>query len=145
VTNPYLGVVEESFADLAVRIIRHECVQAAFGFLKTRPSAGTRIVPWCDRAGAVHAADAGIIPIVKRIVGQLAVANVLPYPLPRPIGQRIDFQNAKSGIPGNFAGVSALPRLIPADGGDPGAEGGEVPAEGIDFAQLAAQIGIAPP
>jgi hypothetical protein len=74
-------VRSESPADLAERRFGLRCVEAAFSFCESSRAAGPRIFSRVYRARALHATDTGIILVLKRGVGQLPPANVLPYAL----------------------------------------------------------------
>jgi len=57
---------------------RFNHVQSAFGLGQTRPAPRARIFPVDHSPGAMSAADAGVILIVQRVVGDIVVVNVAP-------------------------------------------------------------------
>lgn len=69
---------------------RLDDVKAALGLGSSGPAAGARVFAGAHRAGAMGAADAGEAAIVQRVVGRVMCADVLPYLLGVPVGERID-------------------------------------------------------
>src|SRR5207302_5627838 len=66
-------------------------VQSTLGLSESRPAPGSGIFSRLHRPRAVGATDARIIPIVKRVVGHVVRADVIPNPRPIPIRKRIKF------------------------------------------------------
>ena len=97
-------------------------MQAAFSFGKSRPAARTRILSGPNRAGAMRAADAWIIPIVQLVVGHVVVVDVTPHLLGRPIHDGIDLDQSKLRIPLDLARSRTRRCLVAAYAGDPGSE-----------------------
>ena len=102
------------------------CMQTALGLLEAHPTARSRVFAYLDRLRAMRAPDAGIIAVVQRVVGKVMSADVLPNFFRSPIGQRIDLHHTKLHVPPELAGTGALRRLIAADGGEPGAQLGQL-------------------
>src|SRR5690349_3366942 len=72
-------------------------VQPAFGLIETRPAPRAGIFSGLHRPRAVSAADARVIPIVKRVVRHVVFADVVPNLRPIPIRERIQLYQAKLG------------------------------------------------
>jgi hypothetical protein len=98
-------------------------VQSAFGFAEARPAPGASVLPRLHRASAMCASDAGIVEIVKGIVGDLVLERVVPNHLARPIGQRANLDQVELGVPVYLEHPSTFASLITANGCHPGIEG----------------------
>ena len=71
------------------------------------------------RGGAVGAADAGIILIVQRVIGNFVDFDVGPDIGPRPSSQRIDFDQFKFLVPLDQPGIRTGRSLVTPDPGNP--------------------------
>src|SRR5690348_1881435 len=91
------------------------------------------------------AADARIILVMQRVIGDVVGANVVPDLCRSPIRERIEFNESEFLIPMHFGRSSAHRRLLAANRRDPCVEAGELLAQRIDLAQVAATVGIAAP
>ena len=67
----------------------------------------------------MNAANAGIIAVVQRIVGDVVFADVTPHHLPSPIRDRVNLNQLKLRVPFQFVSLSSRGGLISADRGDP--------------------------
>src|SRR6185437_14653980 len=99
------------------RVRRVAEVQAAFGFGQSRPPARPLLLPRQDGASAMRAADAGITAVVQFVIGNVALADVVPDLAVRPIGQGINLYQAEFCIPLQFARGRAGSGLAATDAG----------------------------
>jgi len=93
----------------------------------------------------MRAADAGVISVVQRIVGNLILLDVVPNHRRAPIGDGVDFVESKFCVPLDLARRGAVGRLIAANGCGPRAEPGELAAKRLDLSKIAALVRIAGP
>ena len=98
---------------------RSNRVQPTLRFLEPRPSPRPLALarPYCPRA--MRATDAGVVPVVQRVIGNIAFTNVSPYILRTPIHDGIDLYQAKFCVPLDLARAGTKRRLIAANAGDP--------------------------
>lgn len=68
-------------------------VQPAFGFVVTGPAPRPEVFAFFNRTGARSAPDAGIAPVMQRIVGEFVKPDVVNYIIPCPLnkGAYFDF------------------------------------------------------
>jgi len=92
-----------------------------------------------DGTRARRAADARILPVVQRVVGQAAGADVLPDLLFGPIEQRAQFEEAVLGIPLFGRALRARRRMLAAHTRHPGLVTGNGALEGLNLAHFAAR------
>src|SRR5256712_3512790 len=95
-------------------------VQPALGLGEPGPAPGPGILAGLHRAGAVGAADAGIVLVVERVVGDLVQLDVGPDVLGLPPGERVELDQPELGDPFDQLGVRASGRLLASDDGDTG-------------------------
>src|SRR5207253_9505021 len=80
-----------------------------------------------DRAGARRAADRRVALRVERVQRQVALADVVPDLLLRPLGERVELDDrAVVVVDLDLANVRPGRPLVAAQPGDPGVEPGEV-------------------
>ena len=117
-------------------------VQAALlgGALLPPPAPGARRLARCHRARTRRAADAQEPAVVQHVVGHLVDAQVVPYLLVAPVGQRVGLDGGVGGVPLQRRGIGALRALRPAQAGDPGVGAGQRPAQRLHLAHLAAAL-----
>src|SRR6202163_2336845 len=120
-------------------------MQAALCLLAAAPPARAWILARHHRAGARHAANAGIVPIVERIVGHVMLAHVRLYVVERPAHERVDLDEAEAAVPGGDRRAGALGRLVAPDRCNPGVVSRQRRAQGQHLSLLAAAIGVAAP
>jgi hypothetical protein len=65
-------------------------MQTAFLLGKAGPASGAGIFSRFDGPRAVRASDAGVVEVVKGVVGELPRANVLPHHLMGPVGEGVN-------------------------------------------------------
>src|SRR5213595_1970596 len=96
-------------------------------------------------AGAMGAADAGVIEVVEWVIGNIIPNDVVPHHFAGPIGKRTDLYQIELRIPIHLANCRAIASLVTANCGHPCIEGSKLAAERLDFAQSAALVRIACP
>src|SRR5271157_5571212 len=124
-------------------LLRH--VQPAFGLLETGPPPCPKILACLHLTRAVGASNARITLVVKRIVRYVVRPDVVPHLFPFPVGQGVEFDQAKLGIPLELARVGAGRRLVTADSRDPSVKFTELLGERLDLAKVAALVGLTAP
>ena len=82
---------------------------------------------------------------MELVVGQLALADVVPAALVVPVGERVRLPELVLLVPADLRRVRAGRRLVAAQAGDPGVEPAERAAERLDLADRAAEVGLALP
>src|SRR3989304_1115992 len=117
-------------------------VQAAFGFGNAAPAPGAFVIATGDRAGAGLAADAGIAAIVQGIIWDSFFNDPIPDVFFGPGGQGANFYEAEFFIPFDDGCVCAGQALVAADTGRPGVEMRSNAMEYVNFAIVAAAVGI---
>src|ERR1700681_1871119 len=120
-------------------------MQTALCFLAAAPPARAWILARHHRAGARHAANAGIVPIVERIVGHVMLAHVRLYVVERPAHERVDLDEGEAAVPGGDRRAGALGWLVAPDRCNPGVVSRQRRAQGQHLSLLAAAIGVAAP
>src|SRR6056297_3414909 len=95
-------------------------VQAAFGFLKTRPTPRPLVFTDADGTGARLATDAGIAAVVQRVVGNVVVRDHRPDVFLGPIRQRADFYQLKLVVPADDRRLGTIGTLVATDRAGPG-------------------------
>src|SRR6202158_3875699 len=120
-------------------------MQTALCLLAAAPPARAGILARHHRAGARHAANAGVVPIVEGVVGHLMLAHVRLYVVERPAHEGVDLDEAEAAIPADDRRAGALGRLVAPDRGDPRVVARQRSAQGLHLSELAAAIGVAAP
>src|SRR5882672_2569714 len=93
----------------------------------------------------MSAADAGVVAIVKGVVGYVVLAHVVPDLLGSPVDHGIDFDDIRFGIEFDTLGFGSRGSLVAADGGNPGAETSELTLLRLHLTDATAQIRIPSP
>src|ERR1700730_6580867 len=87
------------------------------------PSPCPRVIALGDRARARRASDRPVAAVVKRIVGDIVGANIIPYFGLGPIGERRElYDRAVIVIDFDLADIGARRPLVAAKSCDPGVE-----------------------
>src|SRR5688572_28534046 len=94
-------------------------VKSALGLGEAGPSPRARIFARCHRTRAPGAAEARIVLIVERVVGNGILADVAPDALGAPVGERIDFPEGEPPVPLELPRARTRRGLVAADAGDP--------------------------
>src|SRR5262249_15006751 len=94
---------------------------------------------------AVRAADRRVAAVVELVVGQAALANVVPAALVVPVGERVRLPELVRLVPADLRRVRPGRRLVASQSGDPGVEPAERAAERLDLADRAAEVRFALP
>ena len=94
-------------------------MQAALLLRNTGPAAGSRIFSWMDGSCAVSAANARVIEIMQRIVGDIVLADVCPDFIDCPVNNWVDLDDLELGVPFDFARLRTSSSLISPDSRDP--------------------------
>src|SRR4051794_30544729 len=116
-------------------------MQPAFRLLVSHPAA----VAAGTRPGAVGAADRGIAPVVKLVVGKAALAEVIPATPVVPVCERVRLPELVRLVPADLGRIRTRRGLVAPEAGDPGVEAAECAAERLDLADRTAEIGLALP
>src|SRR4051794_37812776 len=104
------------------------------------PAAVPRRLAGRNRPGARLAADRGVAPVVQRVVGDIALTDVLPDLLLRPLGERVELDDrAVIVVDLDLADVGAGRPLVAAKAGDPRVERREMLRQRLDLADVAAE------
>src|SRR5579864_150582 len=120
-------------------------VQTAFSLSESRPAAGASVLSRLHRPSAMSAANAGVVEIVQRVVGNVVLQRVVPDHLARPIGQWANLNQVELRVPVHLEHPRTFASLIAANGRNPGIEGRQLSPQRLDLAQIAALVGIARP
>src|SRR3989475_6422066 len=120
-------------------------VQPALGLGEAGPAPGPRILAGLHRAGAVGAADARIVLVMERVVGDLVQLDVGPDVLPLPFGERVELDQFELRVPFDQLGARARGRLLAADAGDPGFVAFQGSRQRLPLPLGAALVPLAPP
>ena len=106
------------------------------------PAPGPEILAQGDGASAGGAADAGVEPVVQRVVGDLPAGDVVPDVAPAPVGQRVVLEQALalefSAVDQRHIGARA--RLLAAQAGHPGLLAGQRAGQRRHLADAAAGL-----
>src|SRR5688572_24184258 len=94
------------------------------------------------RRGAVGAADRSVSALVERVDGEVALPDVRPDVVVRPVCERACLPELVTVVPAELRRPGAARRLVAADAGDPPFEPGERGAEGADLADRAAEVRV---
>src|SRR4051794_34778389 len=93
-----------------------------------------------DGARARRAADRRVAAVVERVVGQLALAHVLPDLVLGPLGERVQLDDrAVVVVELDLPDVAARGPLVAPQARDPGVEAGQVARQRLHLPDLAAQ------
>src|SRR5262249_46379483 len=107
------------------------------------PAAGADVLAGLDRARAGGATQARIAAGVEGVVGHAVLPHVLPRLAPRPARERVDLHDAAVAVVDLDRGQHrARDRLLAAEAGGPGLEGGERAVEGLHLADAAAELAL---
>ena len=106
------------------------------------PAPRTDVLARLDSPGTWTAPDARIIPVMKRIVGNIVFPNVVPDLLICPTIERIYLENGKLLIPFQSLKIRAVLALFFAKSANPRLQGPKLFPQGIDFANFAAQFSL---
>src|SRR4051794_31978685 len=109
----------------AQREVSGASVDPALGLRAADPAAVARGAPGPDRLGAVGAADRWVAAIVKRVVRDPAIADVVPDVALGPVRERVHLPEVKALVQGELGGGRAAAGVGPADAGDPDVHRGE--------------------
>src|SRR5207249_1796534 len=71
------------------------------------------------RERGVRVADRRVAPVVQRVVGKLALADVGPAVVIAPVGERVRLPQLVRSVPAELRRARAGRRLVAADAGDP--------------------------
>src|SRR4051812_9547306 len=96
-------------------------VQPAFDGVRSRPAAVTARA----RQSARRAADRVVALIVKWVIGQVVLGDVVPDILVRPRRQRVELPDTPALVALDLLRVRARRSLLAADAGDPGLHTGQ--------------------
>src|SRR2546422_3673306 len=95
----------------------------------------------CARAGC--AADRRVALVVERVVRHVVLAHVVPDLVLRPFGKRVQLHDrAVVVVDLDLANVRPGRPLITAEPRDPGVEGGEVPGQRANLANVATEESV---
>src|SRR5581483_1860767 len=104
------------------------------------PAAVARSLARRQCARARGAADRGVAAVVERVVGDVALAHVLPDLLLGPLGERVELDDrAVVVVDLDLADVRPGRPLVAPQAGDPGVERRQVARERLDLADVAAE------
>ena len=120
-------------------------MQAALGFVPTGPAPGSRVLASLYRPGAMRAANARIVEVMKRIEGNIVKPDVAPHSRRVPIRNRIYFDEMKLRVPFDLTRSGSDYSLVAADAGHPGLKLGELLSERFYLSHVAAAVRIAAP
>lgn len=118
-------------------------MEAALELVEPDPAAGAQVVAGLDGLSAGPAADAGVVPLVQLVVGDVVGMDVGPDVRFGPFYQRSDFDDIVLVVPAQDRCAGPCGRLVAAQGGDPGGAAVQGLAHGDDFADAAALVGVA--
>src|SRR5439155_26464484 len=90
-------------------------LDTAFRLVEPLPAARARVVPGVHRRGAVRAADARVVVVVKLVIGHVVRHDVRPHLLLAPGGQRCDFHQLELAVPFDDPDLTAGLRLVATD------------------------------
>src|SRR5262245_22350678 len=111
-------------------------MDAALGLVRAGPAAGAVVLAGGDGPRAGPAADAGITPVVERVVGDLVLHDEAPDILLGPRRERIELDEAELAVALDDGGVRPVWGLVAPDGADPCVEADEGLLERDDFADV---------
>src|SRR5690625_280106 len=94
-------------------------MDATLKLVASSPSAVTFIFPVTDRTGAGNTADARVAFILKRVVGEVVVTDIVPDLFTAPGSHRIDFHRLGCRVIFNDLYIFSSRRLMATDAGDP--------------------------
>ena len=97
------------------------------------------------RQRRVGVADRRVAPVVQRVVGEAAFADVRPAVVVAPVGERVRLPQLVRGVPAELRRVRACRRLVAADAGDPAVEVSERADERLDLGDREVEVGLALP
>ena len=106
-----------------------------------RPATGSFVFLVLHRTRTRPTADAGVTPIVQRIVRHFVFEHEGPNVFFGPTQQRIDFDETELRVPLHQTSGGAVGRLVAADSADPGLVTGNGAAQRQDFPVVTALIG----
>ena len=81
-------------------------MQPALVFREPGPAPRASIFPGPDRTRAMRATNARVIAVVQRIVRNLVLADVRPHHFRCPIGNRVNLDPLKLGVPLYFSAAA---------------------------------------
>ena len=120
-------------------------MQAALGLAAVLPATRARIFTGKDRRRAVGATNAGIVPVMQRVVRNLVNADIGPNILAFPSRQGVYFQKPELAIPFDQSCSGSRRGLITPDPGDPCLVIRQNPGQGLDLPQFATAVRITLP
>jgi hypothetical protein len=107
------------------------------------PAASSDILAWLDRTGARFAADAGKALVVKLVIRETALFNVLPHLIYGPTGERVQLEDASVRFVNFYEReLGSGNGLLPSESGDPSVGIGEGSSQGFDFTNTAALVTV---
>src|SRR3990172_10505134 len=107
------------------------------------PPPGPDVLPGLDGPGAWGASDAGVSQVVEGVVGDVVCPDVIPDLRQRPVGERVQFEDAPMGLIAlDLWDRDARHRLLPAQAGDPCFESPERPPQGLHLADPATELSL---
>src|SRR6186997_1627247 len=120
-------------------------VDPALGLCQARPAARAQVSTRFDRLGAMGATDRRVAAIVKRVVREVVLTDVVPNVALGPVREGVQLPEVEALVPAELRGLGTGAGVCPADAGDPAVYGREGAAHRLDLADAAAGVGIAVP
>src|SRR5690349_17794021 len=106
------------------------------------PAACPFVFAGLNRSGTRRATDAWIPAIVQRVIRHVALADVLPHFVVRPLDERIYFDEIVRLVPFDLVHGCACDRLLATQSRDPRIETGQRAPQRLHLANAAAQLAI---
>src|SRR4249920_1463662 len=119
-------------------------MQAALRLAGACPPAAARVGAGLDADRAGGAADRRVPVVDQRVHQHALLGDEVVHLLLRPADDRVDLDHLPPVVPLHDFALAAVTGLVPAHPGDPGVVVGQRPLQRLDFAQVAAQVGVAP-
>src|SRR3954468_17534436 len=110
----------------------------AFGALGSRPAAFATLA----RLGRMRVADRVVALVMQLVVRQVALADVRPAVVVRPVGERVRLPQLVLLVPAELRRIGAGRRLVAADPRDPAVEVEQSAVERLELRDREVEIGI---
>src|SRR5262245_5062635 len=107
------------------------------------PPAVAALLARCERPGAGGTADRRVAAVVERVVGDVALADVVPDLVLGPLGERVELHDSAVVVVDlDLPDVRPARPLVSAQAGDPGVQRCQVAGERLHLADVAAEQAV---